>query len=174
MTSPSKNSIDLSDFAGNWELDRDRTSIEFHTKALWVIPAKGTFRALEGVGTVAADGGISGMFVIDAASVNTKNKKRDVHLRTADFFEVETFPTITFEATSGRLAGPGTMDLDGTLTVHGETRPLAVSANLSVAADSVTVSAEVDIDRSAWGLTLTPFGAGLKNRVVISAQFRKA
>ena len=65
------------------------------------------------------------------------------------------------------------MDLDGTLTVHGDARRLAVSANLSVAPDSVTVSAELDIDRSAWGLTLTPFGAGLKNRVVISAQFRK-
>jgi hypothetical protein len=48
-----------------------------------------------------------------------------------------------------------------------------VSATVSTSADSVTVTADVDIDRSAWGLTLTPFGAGLKNRVVISAQFRK-
>ncbi len=173
MTSPSQDSFDLSSFAGNWELDRDRTSIQFHTKALWVFPAKGTFRALEGAGTVAPDGGISGTLVIDAASIDTKNKKRDAHLRTADFFEVETFPTVTYEATSGRLAGPGTLDLDGNLTVHGETRPLAVSANLSVAAGSVTVSAELDIDRSAWGLTLRPFGAGLKNRVVINAQFHK-
>ncbi|MGD0881738.1 MAG: YceI family protein [Acidimicrobiales bacterium] len=174
MTSPSQNSPDLSNFAGNWELDRDRTSIEFHTKALWVIPTKGTFRALEGMGTVSGDGGISGTFVIDAASVDTKNKKRDAHLRTADFFEVETFPTVIYEATSGRLTGPRTVDLDGTLTVHGETRPLEVSANLSVVADSVTVSAELDIDRSTWGLTLTPFGAGLMNRVVIGAVFRKA
>ena len=95
MTSPSQNSFDLSDFAGKWELDRDRTSIAFHTKAMWVFPAKGTFRALEGVGNVAADGRISGTLVIDAASVDTKNKKRDAHLRTADFFEVETFPTMT-------------------------------------------------------------------------------
>ena len=139
-----------------------------------MFPAKGTFRVLEGAGTVAADGGITGNLVIDAASVDTKNKKRDAHLRTADFFEVESYPTLSYEATSGRLSGPGTLDLDGTLTVHGETRPLAVSANLKVTGDSVTVSAEVDIDRSAWGLTLTPFGAGLKNRVVISARFRRA
>jgi polyisoprenoid-binding protein YceI len=66
------------------------------------------------------------------------------------------------------------VDLDGTFTVHGESRPLAVSAKLGRTADSVTVSAEFDIDRSAWGLTLTPFGAGVKNRVVISAQFRKS
>jgi polyisoprenoid-binding protein YceI len=174
MTSPDQNSFDLSHFVGNWELDRERTSIEFHTKALWVFPAKGTFRALEGTGTVTADGGISGSLIIDAASIDTKNKKRDIHLRTADFFEVETFPTITYEATSGRLVKPGTIDLDGTLTVHGEARPLTVSANVSISADSVTVTAEVDIDRSAWGLTLTPFGAGLRNKVAMSAQFRKA
>jgi polyisoprenoid-binding protein YceI len=173
MTSPSESSFDLSDSVGTWELDRDRTSIAFHTKALWVFPAKGTFRALEGEGTVAADGSISGRLVIDAPSVDTKNKKRDAHLRTADFFEVDTFPTITYEVTNGRLSGPGTVDLDGILTVHGEAKPLAVSANLSVAAGSVTVSAEADIDRSAWGLTLRPFGAGLENRMVISAQFRK-
>ena len=173
MSSPDQNSLNMSDFVGNWELDRERTSIEFHTKALWVFPAKGTFRVLEGTGTVTADGGISGTLIIDAASIDTKNKKRDAHLRTADFFEVEAFPTITYEATSGRLVKPGTIDLDGTLTVHGESRPLSVSVNVSISADSVTVTSEVDIDRSAWGLTLTPFGAGLKNKVVIGAQFRK-
>jgi polyisoprenoid-binding protein YceI len=122
---------------------------------------------------VAPDGGITGTVVIDAASVDTGNRKRDTHLRTADFFDVGTFPAITFEATSGRLTGPGPLDLDGTLTVRGETRPLAVSATVSVAADSATVSAELDIDRSAWGLTLRPFGAGLVNRVVVTARFRK-
>jgi polyisoprenoid-binding protein YceI len=119
------------------------------------------------------DGGLSGTLVIDAASIDTKNKKRDAHLRTADFFEVERFPTITFEVTSGRLAGSGKLELTGTLTVHGQTRPLSLVADLSVAADSVTVSTEVAIDRSEWGLSLTPFGAGLKNNVMINARFRK-
>ena len=173
MSSPDQNSLNMSEFVGNWELDRERTSIEFHTKAMWVFPAKGTFRPLEGSGTVTADGGITGTLVIDAASVDTKNKKRDTHLRTADFFEVETFPAITYEATSGHLVNPGTIALDGTLTVHGQSRPLSVSADVTMSGDSVTVTSEVDIDRSAWGLTLRPFGAGLKNKVVIGAQFRK-
>ena len=47
-------------------------------------------------------------------------------------------------------------------------------ADLSVAADAVTVSTEVAIDRSEWGLSLTPFGAGLMNKVEINARFRKA
>ncbi len=173
MTPPSQNALDLSDFAGNWELDPDRTTIEFHTKTLWVIPTKGTFRALEGAGTVAADGRISGTLVIDAASVDTKNKKQDVQLRAADLLEVETFATIIYEATSGRLVGPGTIDLDGSLALHGETRPLPVSAYLRVAADSMTFWADVHIDRGAWGITLRPFGAGLKNRVFVSARFYK-
>jgi len=174
MTSPSPNSSDLSDFTGTWELDPARTSVEFHTKAVWVLPVTGTFRAKEGTGSVTADGGITGTLVLDAASVDTKNKKRDTHLRTGDFFEVGTFPTITYEVTSGRVTGPGTVDLDGTLTVHGETRPLPVSATLAVAGDSVTLTATADVDRSSWGLTLTPMGAGVKNQVVINATYRKA
>ena len=173
MTLPNQTSVDLGDFVGKWVLDPDRTSIVFHTKAFWVVPVKGTVKAIEGAGTVGADGSISGTLVVDAASIDTKLKRRDAHLRTADFFEVERFPTITFEATSGRLAGPGKLELAGTFTVHGETKPLAVMANLSVAADTVTVSTELVIDRSEWGLSLRPFGAGLKNRVVISALFRK-
>jgi polyisoprenoid-binding protein YceI len=141
---------------------------------MWVFPAKGTARAIEGVGTMGTDGGLSGSLVVDAASIDTKNKKRDAHLRTADFFEVEKFPTINFEATSGRLAGSGRLELAGTLTVHGQTRPLSVLADFSVAADMVTLSAEVVIDRSEWGLSLTPYGAGLKNKIVINAYFRKA
>jgi polyisoprenoid-binding protein YceI len=174
LTSPHQNSDDSSDIVGQWVLDPDHTTIVFHTKAMWVLPAKGTFKAVEGVGTAGADGGLSGRLVIDAASIDTKNKKRDAHLRTADFFEVEAYPTMTFEATNGRVAGPGHLQLDGTLTVHGQTRPLAVAADFSVAGDVATVSAEVAIDRSEWGLSLTPFGAGLKNRITITANFRKA
>ena len=173
MTPPNQNSVDLGDFVGKWVLDPDRTSIVFHTKAMWVFPAKGTAKAIEGEGAVGADGSFSGALVIDASSIDTKNKKRDTHLRTADFFEVEKFPTITFEVTTGRLAGPGKLELVGTLTVHGQARPLAVMADLSVAADTVIVSTEAVIDRSAWGLTLRPFGAGLKNKVMVSALFTK-
>ncbi len=174
MTLPNQTSVDLGDFVGTWVLDPDRTSIVFHTKAFWVVPVKGTAKAIEGAGTVGADGSISGTLVVDAASIDTKLKRRDAHLRTADFFEVERFPAITFEGTSGRLAGSGQLELAGTLTVRDQTRPLAVMADFSVATDTVTVSTEVAIDRSEWGLSLTPFGAGLENRVMVSARFRKA
>jgi polyisoprenoid-binding protein YceI len=174
LTSPNQSPDDVRDIVGKWVLDPDHTTIVFHTKAMWVLPAKGTVKAIEGVGAVGTDGGLSGTLVIDATSIDTKNKKRDAHLRTADFFEVETYPTITFEATSGRVSGSGQLELNGTLTVHGQTRPLTVVAEFTVAGDVATVSTEVAIDRSEWGLSLTPFGAGLKNRITVSANFRKA
>ena len=173
MTSADQTPTDLRSFVGRWVLDPEQTSIVFRTKAVWVFPAKGTAKAIEGSGTVGDDGSLSGALVIDAASIDTKNKKRDAHLRTADFFEVEKFPTITFETTSGRLADSGKVELAGSFTVHGQTRPLTLVADVNAAGDTATVSTEVDIDRSDWGLSLTPFGAGLKNHVAITARFNK-
>jgi polyisoprenoid-binding protein YceI len=164
---------ELSALVGRWVLDPERTTIEFHTKAMWVFPAKGTARALEGEGSVGPDGSFSGTLVVDAASINTKNKKRDEHLRTADFFEVAKHPTITYTAKGGRLTPSGKVEVDGDLTVHGQTKALPLVAEVEVAGDSATVSTQVDVDRSDWGLTLTPYGAGLKNRVVVHAYFHK-
>jgi polyisoprenoid-binding protein YceI len=158
---------------GRWVLDPERTTIEFHTKAMWVFPAKGTAKALEGGGNVGPDGSFSGTLVVDAASIDTKNKKRDEHLRTADFFEVQKHPTITYTAKGGHLTPSGQVEVEGELTVHGQTKPLPLVAKVDVAGDSATVSTQVDVDRSNWGLTLTPYGAGLKNRVIVRAYFNK-
>jgi polyisoprenoid-binding protein YceI len=174
MTSPDPSLADLAPFAGTWTLDPARTSILFHTKAMWILKVKGTIQALEGGGTVGDDGGLSGTLVLDAASVDTGNKKRDAHLRTADFFEVDTHPTMTFTAADARPNPAGRVEVTGTLTIHGQSRPITVEADVQVAGGSATVSAEVDIDRAAWGLTWSKMGAGLANRVVINAVFTKA
>jgi polyisoprenoid-binding protein YceI len=173
VTSPDQTPTDLRTFVGSWVLEPSRTSIVFRTKAMWVFPVKGTANAAEGAGTVGDDGSLTGTLVIDAASIDTHNKKRDTHLRTADFFEVQTFPTLVFEVTGGRPVASGKIELTGTFTVHGQAKPLTVLADVSAAEGAVTVSTEVDIDRSDWGLSLVPFGAGLKNHVVITARFTK-
>jgi polyisoprenoid-binding protein YceI len=173
MTSPGQTSSDLSAYAGTWALDVDQTSIVLHTKAIYVIPVKGTARASDGRGTVTGDGQISGTLVVDAASIDTKNRKRDEHLRSADFFEVEKYPSIIFTATDGRLVGGGKLDITGTLEVHGQSRPLTLSADVNVSGDSAVVSTEVQIDRSDLGVSKTPFGARLNNRLVINARFNR-
>ncbi|MGA5704614.1 YceI family protein [Peterkaempfera bronchialis] len=163
----------MSTYAGSWTLDPDRTSITFHTKAMWVLPVKGTFRALEGAGEVGADGSLSGTLVIDAASIDTGNKKRDDHLRNADFLEVTAHPAITFTATGAVATPAGKVEVTGELTVHGRTKPLTLLAEVSATGDSATVSTEVEIDRSLWGLTWAQMGAGLKNRAVVTAHFHR-
>jgi polyisoprenoid-binding protein YceI len=173
MTSSHETMTDLAAYAGSWTLDPAHTSIEFHTKAVWVANVKGTFKAIEGGGTVDADGTVTGSILLDAASVDTRKKKRDDHLRTADFFEVNSYPTITFTLTGAHPTQTGKLDVTGTLTVRETTRPITLLADVSMADGSAIVSAETDIDRSEWGITWAKMGAGLKNHVVINARFTK-
>lgn len=163
----------VSDHAGTWTLDAEHTSVEFHTKAMWVLGVKGTASALRGGGTVGEDGAVSGKLVIDATSIDTRNKRRDAHLQTADFFDTMRHPTIELEATGVRFVSPGRAEVTGTLIVHGQGRPITVPADVEVDDGSVTLSAEVAIDRSEWGMTWAKMGAGLRNRVVVHARFTK-
>jgi polyisoprenoid-binding protein YceI len=174
MTATEQPSGTLSTLAGSWTLDRDNSSIVFSTKAMWLFPVKGSAKAVSGGGKVEPDGTVTGSIVFDAASIDTKNKKRDGHLRTADFFEVETYPTITFTVNDSRPLNDGQVELSGTLTIRDHARPLTVRADVQAADATATVSTEFDIDRSEWGLTWAKMGAGLANHVVIRAQFTRS
>jgi polyisoprenoid-binding protein YceI len=166
---------DVADLSGTWNLDPGSTTIEFHSKAMWVFPVKGRFRALSGTGTVGDDASVSGSLTIDATSVDTGNRRRDKHLRSADFFDVESQPSFTFEFSSATLSGPGRATLDGSLTIKGVTRSLQVPVSFSRSDDSVDIDAEVpDLDRREWGLTWAKGGAGVNNRLVIHARFLRA
>lgn len=169
MTSSGAPGTEPLPLTGSWIVDPGTTSISFHTKAMWVLKVTGTVRAIEGAGTVGADGSVQGTLVFDAASIDTKNRKRDTHLRTADFFDVATYPTITFTATGGRPAGPDRFHVDGTLTIHGVTKPISAVTAVAVSGDSATATTEFDIDRSEWGIDWAKMGAGLANHVVVSA-----
>src|SRR5262245_20869515 len=93
-------SSSLADAAGTWQLDPAGTSIELRAKAMWgLAKVRGRINALDGSGVVGEDGTVSGTIVFDATSIDSKNKKRDTHLRSGDFFEVEKYPTFTYSAT---------------------------------------------------------------------------
>jgi polyisoprenoid-binding protein YceI len=141
---------------------------------MWVLKVKGTLRATNGGGSVAADGTVSGTIVFDAASIDTKNKRRDTHLRTDEFFDADTYPTMTFTATGARPEGAGRVRVDGQLTIRDQTRPLSVLAEVSARGTTATASAEFDLDRSDWGVTWSKMGASVGNHVVVNAQFVKA
>jgi polyisoprenoid-binding protein YceI len=67
---------------------------------------------------------------IDAASINTRVERRDGHLKSADFFDVEKYPTITFKSVSVRQTGANKLDITGDLTVRGTTKRVVVPATM--------------------------------------------
>ena len=163
---------DVANISGKWKLDAAQTTIEFHTKAMWVLSVKGRFRALSGEGTVDDDGSVVGSLTFDAASVDTGNRRRDDHLRSPDFFEVKTYPAFTYEVSRATLSGPGRAILDGMLTIKGTARPMQVPVRFSRSGDGADVDAEVgDLDRREWGLTWAKMGAGVHNRLLVHAHF---
>jgi polyisoprenoid-binding protein YceI len=174
MTWASTSAPTTKDYAGTWNLDVAATTIEFHTKAMWVIKVKGTLKALRGTGTVGADGTVQGSVVMDATSVDTKINKRDAHLRTGDFLDTAHYPTVDFEATSGRLLESGKAELSGLLTVRGQTRPVVVVGDVGSDETSLTLTAEIDdLDRRDWGISTAAIGPSAHNRIIIRARFTK-
>ena len=103
MNSFDRSTNDVVRFTGAWVLAPEKTTVRFRTKSMWILPVKGTAGALRGNTDAGSDGAVNGTLGIDAASFDTQNKKRDVHLRSEDFFEVAKSPTI-FCAKEVRLA----------------------------------------------------------------------
>ena len=74
--------------AGEWALDPRTSSVRLKSRAMWgLVPVNGVFREVSGNGTVSPDGRVSGTVTVAAASIDTKNTRRDTHLRSADFFD---------------------------------------------------------------------------------------
>jgi polyisoprenoid-binding protein YceI len=159
--------------AGTWMLDRSRSTIGLRTRSMWgLVPVKGTFGEISGEGTVSPTGDASGTITVGAASVDTKMTKRDVHLRSADFFDVDNYPHIIFTARRLTLTADG-VTVAGTLQVRDRTRPLTFPATVSASRDDmIQLDAEVSIDRSDFGLTWGPMRmSSMKNTITIHAVF---
>jgi polyisoprenoid-binding protein YceI len=144
--------------AGEWVLDPRKSSIRLKTKVLGLIPVRGIFREVTGEGTIYPDGRVSGTVTVAAASVDTKNTRRDKHLRSADFFDSANKPSITFTADGVQLTGQG-VTVTGALTVRDATRPLSFDVATSVQGEGeIWLDAEVSINRAAFGLTWNQMG----------------
>src|SRR2546423_13596457 len=111
-----------------WQLDPSHSSVEFSVKHLMITTVKGSFTGIEAqlVGDDANPSSSVATATIDATTITTKNEQRDAHLRSADFFDVAKYPTITFAST--RIDGDplGDFKLSGDLTIHGVTNPVVL------------------------------------------------
>jgi polyisoprenoid-binding protein YceI len=181
MTTPAQTSESLraklgdGSLAGNWTLDSGRSSATLRSKSMWgLVAVKGTFTRLEGSGTISPAGEATGSVALAADSLDTKNKKRDVHLRSDDFFLSEKFPKITFGVEKVVPDGEG-VTVSGTLTVRDRSREISFPATASLAADGeIALDATLGVDRSEFGLTWNSMGmASMKNTIGIHAVFTK-
>jgi polyisoprenoid-binding protein YceI len=166
----------LADAAGQWQLDPTGTTIDLRTKAMWgLAKVRGRFNAVEGSGVVGEDATVSGTMVFDAKSIDTKNKKRDTHLRSGDFFEVDKYPTFTYSVTGAIPTDDGKLKVTGSLTIRDQSRPLELLVTATQPAPGrATLTAEAQIDRRQWGMTWAKMGAGVTNEVVVVAQFTRS
>jgi polyisoprenoid-binding protein YceI len=160
--------------AGDWTLDGARSTIGLRSRSVWgLIPVKGAFGQVTGHGTVSPAGEVSGTITVAAASIETKNAKRDKHLRSGDFFATDTFPLITFSVDRLQPSSEG-VTVTGQLTVRGRTRPVTFPATVSVAGSGVWLDAEVHINRADFGLTWNQMGmASMNNTLTIHAVFAR-
>ena len=110
--------------AGTWAIDPSHSDVSFTVRHMMVSKVRGHFSKFEGAITVADDQLASSVSAsIDVTSVDTRDEARDNHLRSADFFDAENFPTIDFRSTGVRPAGDGYV-VSGELTIHGVSRPV--------------------------------------------------
>ncbi len=118
---------------------------------------------------------MSGVVTAAAASIDTKNKKRDTHLRSADFFDSDAYPQITVRVDRITPASEG-VTVTGALTVRDRTHPLTFDATVSaVGGDEVQFDAEIQVNRSDFGLTWNQLGmASMHNTITVHAVFTRA
>ncbi|EDY43642.1 YceI family protein [Streptomyces sp. SPB074] len=138
---------------GAWRLDAGSSTVSLGHKTFWgLVTVKGEFRTVTGGGELAADGTARGELTLAADSLDTKNAKRDEHLRSADFFDAANHPELRFEAREIRSSGDA-LTIDGALTVRGTTEPVTLTARRTeTAAHAVRVEAETTIDPRRFGV----------------------
>jgi polyisoprenoid-binding protein YceI len=146
--------------AGNYAIDPSHTSVEFIGRHLMITKVRGRFPDVSGTITIDDDPARSHVeVVIDVATIDTGNADRDNHLRNADFFEADRYPTITFRSTKVEEGRSGTWNVTGDLTVRDVTRPVSLEVDFDGASASpfgderIAFSAATDVDREDWGLT---------------------
>ncbi len=163
--------------AATYKIDTAHSTIGFVARHLVVSKVRGEFRAYSGSIEVADDPTQSKVSVdIEMNSISTREEGRDNHLKSADFFETEKHPNMTFESTGVRLLGGDKWAIDGNLTIKGVTKPVTLDAEFNGASPDpwggarIGFSASTEIDRDDYGVS---FNATLETGgVVVSKNIR--
>jgi len=144
-----------------WNLDPVHSAAEFKVKHMMISNVKGRFPKVSGTLTL-DESDLTRSHVeasIEAASIETSDPQRDAHLKSADFFDVEKFPTLTFKSTRISQVGDGELSMAGDLTLHGITRSVVFTVEGPTAPGKdpwgntrMGASATTKINRKDFGL----------------------
>jgi polyisoprenoid-binding protein YceI len=148
------------DMAGVWNLDPNRSAITFKIKNMWgLLNVKGRFTEFSGDGQLTGKGAVFGRLDIRPSSLNTGIGRRDNHLRSADFFDVERFGEISVVVTAVEATNGNAADLRASFTIKGITAPMPLPVTITELDDgSIRISGETKVDRAQFDLAWNKFG----------------
>ena len=145
-----------------WNIDPAHAVAEFKVKHMMISNVKGHFGKVSGKLTL-DEGKLTDSKIeaaIDASSLETRDAQRDAHLKSADFLDVEKFPTLSFKSTRISMAGDGELSVEGDLTIHGVTRKAVFEVDGPTPPTKdpwgntrIAISATTKINRKDFGLT---------------------
>jgi polyisoprenoid-binding protein YceI len=142
-----------------WHADPARSTVEFRVKNFWgLTTVVGRFSRFDGQYAV-RDGSRSIELTIDADSLDTHNRRRDEHLRSADFFDVERHPYVRFDANDVADLGDGKLAVVGGLEAAGKKVTLSFEATLNEVGDDLEIEATTTVDQRLLGMTWSPLRA---------------
>jgi polyisoprenoid-binding protein YceI len=147
--------------AGTYTIDPIHTDVSFMVRHMMVSKVRGKFHGVQGTIILAEDPAQSRAEAeIDLRTIDTGNPDRDAHIRSADFFDVDSHPAMTFRSTSVQLSGRTEALLTGELTLHGVTRTVELEVEVNgfakdpYGATRCGFSAETEISRSEFGIKI--------------------
>ncbi|WML52930.1 YceI family protein [Neobacillus sp. PS3-12] len=165
-----------------WAIDTDHSSVDFSIRHMMIANVKGTFHNFSAV----VEANVTDLtnatidFKVELSSIDTRNKDRDAHLVSADFFDAEKFPEMTFRSTDIKKNGEGEYNVIGELTIHGITKPETFMVTFEGQGkdpwgnEKVGFSAQGTINRADYGLTwnsaLETGGVLVGDKVKVSLQ----
>ena len=142
----------------NWQIDPTHSHVSFAIRVMSVSTTRGRFHALRGHLHIDEQNPANSWVdaEVDAASIDTHNKLRDAHLRSAAFFAVKQYPTITFQSTHVEQVGGQDYRVTGNLSMHGVTKPItfdvAYRGQSTLIGARTGLTAKATINRNDFGL----------------------
>ena len=145
---------------GTWDIDASHSTVGFSVRHMMVSKVRGYFRDFSGEIVTAEDPTQSTVTAsVDLGSIDTRQEQRDAHVRSADFFDVENHPQMTFRSTAVRTDGAD-WTVEGELTLKGQTKPVVLDLELNgFGADAyggyrAGFSAKTEINRNEFGVDI--------------------